>query len=187
MNVRDGGIRLELPRFHLWFGILLAYATLGNVVGVFNIGFTVIGTEGNLAGRVYGAFGHANETAALIVCLLPAYIATAQSGRRITALLWVLAGLTSGTLLILTGSRGALVSLALATILGSYLCATSSHGVAPRLSRQDRDACHKGRADDVREPRHGESIRQSVYFALCRAVLQRKRSRRADIHALVKT
>jgi hypothetical protein len=161
----------------IWFGILLAYATLGNVVGVFNIGFTLIGTEGNLAGRVYGAFGHANETAALIVCLLPAYIATAQSGRRSSALLWVLAGLTSGTLLILTGSRGALVSLALA----------SSHGVAPRLSRQDRDACHKGRADDVREPRHGESIRQSVYFALCRAVLQRKRSRRADIHALVKT
>jgi O-antigen ligase len=182
-----GGIRLELPRFHLWFGILLAYATLtwlaagiviqykafdflssginlkalfedatvfvlffygsrtlqdaefqlkclllavatanavaiGNVVGVFNIGFTVIGTEGNLAGRVYGAFGHANETAALIVCLLPAYIATAQSGRRFTALLWVLAGTISGVLLILTGSRGALVSLALATILGSYLC-----------------------------------------------------------------
>jgi hypothetical protein len=50
--------------------LLLAVATanavaIGNVVGVFNIGFTVIGTEGNLAGRVYG---HANETAALIVC-----------------------------------------------------------------------------------------------------------------------
>lgn len=182
------GMHLELPRVHLWFGVLLAYATLtwliagvliqykafdlrssgfdlkillydnavvaamflygtrtlvdvefvlkclllavaaanaiaiGNVAGVFDIGVTVVGTEGNLLGRIYGAFGHANDTAALIVCLLPAYIAAAFSGGRVATVLWVLAGAASGALLFLTGSRGAFVALALTAILGSYLC-----------------------------------------------------------------
>jgi O-antigen ligase len=182
-----GGVWMELPRFHFWFGILLAYATLtwliagiliqyktfdlrssgvdlkamlfdnailfalffygtrtledagfqlkclllavatanaiaiGNVAGIFDIGLTIVGT-GPLAGRVYGAFGHANETAALIVCLLPAYAAAAFSAGRVATLLWVSAGMASGVLLILTGSRGALVALALAGIFGSYIC-----------------------------------------------------------------
>ena len=183
-----GGMRMELPRIHLWFGILLTYATLtwlaagiliqyktfdllssgfnlktqlfenaivfvlflygtrtlqdaefqlkclllavatanaiaiGNVTGIFDIGVTVVGIEGNLAGRVYGAFGHANETAALIVCLLPAYIAAAFSAGRVASLLWVLAAMISGTLLFLTGSRGAFVAVTLSGIVGSYLC-----------------------------------------------------------------
>ena len=139
-----GGLRLELPQLHLWFAVLIAYATLswlivgvlvqyksytllgsgidlkaklldnaivfamylygtrtlqdakfllkcmllavtaanaiaiGNVAGLFEIGITPVGTEGNLTGRVFGAFGHANETAALTVCLLPAYVAAAS-------------------------------------------------------------------------------------------------------------
>jgi O-antigen ligase len=183
-----GGMRMELPRVHLWFGILLAYATLtwlvagiliqyktfdlrgsgfdlkillydnaavfvmflygtqtledvkfvlkcmliavatanaiaiGNVAGILDIGVTIVGTEGNLVGRIYGAFGHANETAALILCLLPAYVAAAFAAGRAAALLWVLAGTISGALLILTGSRGAFVGLALTVIFGSYLC-----------------------------------------------------------------
>jgi O-antigen ligase len=186
--VVSGGMRLELPRIQIWFGILLAYATLtwlaagiliqyktfdlvdsgielktelfenaiifflflygprtlqdadfqlkclllavaianaiaiGNVTGVSDIGVTVIGVEGNLAGRVYGAFGHANETAALIVCLLPAYIAAALAAGRLASVLWVLAAMISGALLILTGSRGAFVALTLSAICGSYLC-----------------------------------------------------------------
>jgi putative inorganic carbon (HCO3(-)) transporter len=183
-----GGIRLELPKVHLWFGLLIAYATLswlavgllvryesytlvssgidlkaflldnaivfalylygtrtlqeakfllkcillavaaanaiaiGNATGLFQIGVTTIGTEGNLNGRVFGAFGHANETAALTVCFLPAYVAAAFSSRGMARLFWALAGAVSATLMIMTGSRGAFMGLALAVVFGSYLC-----------------------------------------------------------------
>jgi putative inorganic carbon (HCO3(-)) transporter len=183
-----GGLRLELPQLHLWFAVLIAYATLswlivgvlvqykfytllgsgidlkaelldnamvfavylygtrtlqdakfllkcilltvtaanaiaiGNVAGLFEIGITPIGTEGNLTGRVFGAFGHANETAALIVCLLPAYVAAAFSSRGMARVFWALAGSVSATLMIMTGSRGAFVGLALAAVFASYLC-----------------------------------------------------------------
>jgi len=183
-----GGFRLELPQVHLWFAVLIAYATLtwliagiliqyksykllssgidlkaelvdnviifavylygtrtlqeakfllkcillavtaanaiaiGNVAGLFQIGITTVGTEGNLIGRVFGAFGHANETAALIVCLLPAYVAAALSSRGAARLFWALAGTVSAALMIMCGSRGAFVGLALAAVFGSYIC-----------------------------------------------------------------
>ena len=186
--VVQGGMRLELPNVQLWFGVLIAYATLtwliagiliqykfykllssgidlkaelfdnaivfalylygtrslqeakfllkcillavtaanaiaiGNAAGLFNIGITTIGTEGNLTGRVFGAFGHANETAALTVCLLPAYVAAALASGGAARLFWALAGSVSATLMTMTGSRGAFVGLALAAVFGSYLC-----------------------------------------------------------------
>ena len=183
-----GGMRMELPKVHLWFGVLIVYATLtwfvaglilqyksytlvssgidlkanlldnavvfvlylygtrtlgdakfvlkcillavtaanaiaiGNVAGVFDIGTTTVGLEGNLTGRVFGAFGHANETAALCVCLLPAYVAAALSSGGVGRLFWALAGAVSATLLIMTGSRGGFVGLALGIVFGSYVC-----------------------------------------------------------------
>ena len=95
---------------------------IGNVAGLFQIGITTVGAEGNLAGRVFGAFGHANETAALMVCLLPAYVAATLSSRGMARLFWALAGAVSATLMIMTGSRGAFMGLALAIVFGSYLC-----------------------------------------------------------------
>lgn len=183
-----GGLRLELPQIHLWFGVLIAYATLswlttallirydsytllgsgidlkaylldnalvfvlylhgtrtltdarfllkcvllavaaanaiaiGNVAGLFQIGVTTVGIEGNLAGRVYGAFGHANETAALIACLLPAYLAMALSATGVRRVFWGLAGAVSAALMIMSGSRGAFTSLVFSLIVGSYIC-----------------------------------------------------------------
>ena len=179
---------MELPQLHLWFGVLIAYATLtwlvvglliqyksytllssgidlkanlldnvivfvlylygtrtlgdakfllkctllavtaanaiaiGNVAGLFQIGITTVGIEGNLTGRVFGAFGHANETAALIVCLLPAYVAAALSSGAAARLFWALAGTVSAALMMMCGSRGAFVGLALAAVFGSYTC-----------------------------------------------------------------
>ncbi len=186
--VARGGLRLELPQVHLWFGVLIAYATLtwlvagiliqyksytllssgidlkaqlldnaivfalflygtrslqetkfllkcillavtvanaiaiGNVAGLFQIGITPVGVEGNVTGRVFGAFGHANETAALTVCLLPAYVAAALSSGGIARLFWAFAGAVSATLMVMCGSRGAFVGLALAAGLASYIC-----------------------------------------------------------------
>jgi hypothetical protein len=183
-----GGIRLQLPKVHLWLGVLILYATLswltigllvryksytllssgidlkaflldnvlvfvlflygtetladarfllkcilfavaaanavaiGNVAGLFHIGMTTVGIGGNLTGRVFGAFGHANETAALIACLLPAYVAAAFSSNGMARVLWALAGTTSAGLMIMSGSRGAFASVVLATIVGSFMC-----------------------------------------------------------------
>jgi hypothetical protein len=183
-----GGMRLELPQVHLWFGVLIVYAVLtwlaaglliryesytlvqsgidlkanlldnvlvfalflygtqtladarfvlkcillavaaanaiaiGNVAGLFHIGLTTVGTEGNLAGRVFGAFGHANETAALIACLLPAYVAAAFSSGGVGRFFWTLAGAVSATLMVMSGSRGGFVGLALGLVVGSYIC-----------------------------------------------------------------
>jgi O-antigen ligase len=109
--------------------ILLAVAAanaiaIGDVAGLFDIGINRVGVgaEGNLVGRVFGAFGHANETAALIVCLLPVYVAAALSSGRIVRWFWALAGAVSATLMIMAGSRGALLSLALTAVIGSYIC-----------------------------------------------------------------
>jgi O-antigen ligase len=182
-----GGMRMELPKLHMWFGLLIVYATLtwltaalliryefytlldsgidlkgrlldnavlfavylygtrtlddakfvlkcvllavaaanaiaiGNVLGLFHVGVTEVGT-GLLAGRVFGAFGHANETAALIVCLLPTYVAAAVSSARIARWFWAAAGAVSAAMMMMTGSRGAFVGLLLAVVFGSWLC-----------------------------------------------------------------
>jgi O-antigen ligase len=182
-----GGFRMELPQLHMWFGLLIAYATLtwltaaliikykfytvlgsgidlkgslydnallfvlylygirtfadakfllkcfllaitaanaiaiGNVLGLVDIGTTKVGS-GLLSGRVFGAFGHANETAALCVCVLPAYIAAALSSDRIGRWLWGLAAAISAVMMMMTGSRGAFVGLMLGVVFGSWLC-----------------------------------------------------------------
>jgi O-antigen ligase len=185
-----GGMRLELPKVHLWLAVLIVYATLswltagllirykfytlvssgidlkallldnvivfvlylygtrtlgdarfvlkcillaiaiangvaiGNAAGIFDFGVTRVGvgSEGNLAGRVFGAFGHANETAALTLCFLPAYVAVAFSSIGVGRLLWVLSGVISATLMIMSGSRGAFMGLTVAAIFGSLIC-----------------------------------------------------------------
>jgi O-antigen ligase len=185
--VQHGGIRLELPKIQVWFGILIACATLswlatgiivryrfytllgsaielksflldnalvfvvylygtrnfsdakfllkclllaiavanavaiGNVAGLVDIGTTKVG-EGNLAGRLFGAFGHANETAALIVCLLPAYVAATLSSTGFARWVWAFAGAGSAAAMVMTGSRGAFLGLALGVGFGLYSC-----------------------------------------------------------------
>ncbi|MFZ1906528.1 MAG: O-antigen ligase family protein [Steroidobacteraceae bacterium] len=186
--VQHGGIRLELPQVHAWFGILIACATLswlftaiiiryrfytvvgsgielknflldnvlvfgvylygarnysdakfllkclllaiavanavaiGDVAGLIDIGTTKVGETGNLAGRLFGAFGHANETAALVVCLLPAYIAATLSSAGVERWMWGLAGAGSAAAMVMTGSRGAFVGVALGLVFGLYIC-----------------------------------------------------------------
>jgi O-antigen ligase len=95
---------------------------IGNVAGLFQIGATPVGNEGNITSRVFGAFGHANETAALIVYLLPAYMAATLSAGGIVRVLCAFAGIASAALLVLTGSRSGVVAFVLAGVFGSLLC-----------------------------------------------------------------
>ena len=95
--------------------------TLADLAGIVNLGIT-IGTGGVEADRVFGVFGHANDTAALIVCLLPMMVAVAFSSRGPVRLFWYAGVFASLAVLMLTVSRGAYVGLALGYAWAVWLC-----------------------------------------------------------------
>lgn len=94
-------------------------ATLADSVGLLHLGMKV-GERGPEAGRIFGAFGHANDTGTLIVTVLPAMIAMMVTSQR-HRLLWVGAMLVSSLVLILTVSRGAFVGLFLGTAWAAFM------------------------------------------------------------------
>jgi hypothetical protein len=96
-------------------------ATLSDVMGLTSLGVRV-GDSGAEEGRVFGVFGHANETGALIVTLVPAMIAAAMASHRFTRLAWIFAMVASTIVMILTVSRGAYVAAVLGTAWAAYLC-----------------------------------------------------------------
>jgi O-antigen ligase len=103
-----------------WIG-LANILTLADLAGVVHLGITV-GTGGVEADRVFGVFGHANDTAALIVCLLPMMVAVAMSSRSAAKIFWYAGAFASVAVLILTISRGAYVGLAVGYGAGVWLC-----------------------------------------------------------------
>jgi len=97
-------------------------ATIADVVGLTHFGVEV-GTRGAEADRVFGVFGHANESGATIVCLLPMLVAAAVSSRGAARRLFWYAGATASlTVLLLTVSRGAFVAAALGYPIAVFLC-----------------------------------------------------------------
>lgn len=97
-------------------------ATIADVVGLTHFGVEV-GTTGAEADRVFGVFGHANESGATIVCLLPMVIAAAVSSRGIVhRLFWYVGATASLTVLLLTVSRGAFVAAAIGYPIAVILC-----------------------------------------------------------------
>ena len=110
----------------LWKTLALAVSvanvlTLTDVAGLTDFGVRV-GSSGAEADRVFGVFGHANDTGALIVCLLPLLVALAISNRGLARLLWYLAAAVSLAVLILTVSRGAFVALIVGYGWAVWLC-----------------------------------------------------------------
>ena len=91
--------------------------TLTDLAGLTALG-TKVGESGAEADRVFGAFGHANETGALLGCMLPAVVATAIIHRGFWRLFWYGCAAATGLVLILTVSRGAYVGVAI-----GYVCA----------------------------------------------------------------
>lgn len=103
-----------------WIG-LANILTLGDLAGIVPLHVT-IGQGGVEADRVFGVFGHANDTGALIVCLLPLMVAVAVSSRSLARLYWYAGAFASIAVLILTVSRGAFVGLAGGYAAGVWLC-----------------------------------------------------------------
>ena len=85
--------------------------TLTDLAGLTSLG-TKVGETGAEADRVFGAFGHANETAALLACMLPGLIATVTSHRGFWRLFWLGCAAATALVFVLTVSRGAYVGVA---------------------------------------------------------------------------
>jgi len=95
--------------------------TLLDVAGIVHLNI-YIGDSGVQEGRVFGVFGHANDTGTLIACMLPPMIAVMFAARGLARTLWIAGIFASIAVLILTVSRGAFAAVAIGTLLGAYLC-----------------------------------------------------------------
>ncbi len=71
---------------------------------------------------MFGVFGHANDTAAFIVCVLPMMVAVATSARGAARLLWYAGVFASIAVLLLTVSRGAYVGVVVGYGAAIWLC-----------------------------------------------------------------
>ena len=97
------------------------FATIADTAGIIHFGMKV-GDHGPEMGRVFGAFGHANDTGSLIVCVLPAMIAMMITNQGAKRIMWFGCMMASSLVLILTVSRGAFVGLFVGTVWGAWLC-----------------------------------------------------------------
>jgi O-antigen ligase len=101
---------------------LLIGAVLANLItvldaaGVISLGFRIRDD-----GRTAGAIGESNQYAAFILLFLPATIAAAASARGFVRLLWLGGTLIGVMTLVMTGSRGGFVGLAMMCAVGLYL------------------------------------------------------------------
>jgi O-antigen ligase len=85
--------------------------TLTDLVGLTGLG-TKVGESGAEADRVFGAFGHANETGALLALMLPPSIMMVMTHRGFWRLFWLGCCVATAAVFILTVSRGAFVGIA---------------------------------------------------------------------------
>ena len=85
--------------------------TLTDLAGLTGLG-TKLGESGAEADRVFGAFGHANETGALLALMLPGVIAMVLTSRGFWRLFWLGCSAATAAVFILTVSRGAFVGVA---------------------------------------------------------------------------
>jgi O-antigen ligase len=85
--------------------------TLTDLVGLTGLG-TKLGESGAEADRVFGAFGHANETGALLSLMLPGTIALTMTNRGFWRLFWLGCAVSTAAVFVLTVSRGAFVGVA---------------------------------------------------------------------------
>jgi O-antigen ligase len=95
--------------------------TLTDLVGITGLGMKV-GESGAEADRVFGAFGHANETGSFLACVLPPLIATTISSRgALWRLFWVGCTAATAAVFVLTVSRGAYVGALLGYPIAAYM------------------------------------------------------------------
>ena len=95
--------------------------TLADLAGIVHLNITV-GSGGVEADRVFGVFGHANDTATVIVTTLPMLITVAISSRSAARIFWYVGAFASLAVLVLTVSRGAYVGVVVGYGAAVWLC-----------------------------------------------------------------
>ena len=100
---------------------LSSILTLTDVIGLTHFGVRV-GQEGAEADRVFGMFGHANETGALLVAMVPPMVAVAAATRGVARVWWYACVLSTLAVLILTVSRGSYVAVVLGYGVAAFAC-----------------------------------------------------------------
>jgi len=106
------------------FAIIFAIAdfcTLTDVMGVTRFG-VLIGDDGIESNRVFGFFGHANETAAMLIFLIPIKVAFAIKAQGIRRALWALAVGIGLTVFLLNGSKGGFLGMVVGSAWAAYIC-----------------------------------------------------------------
>ena len=93
--------------------------TLTDLAGLTALG-TKVGEKGAEADRIFGAFGHANETGALLGCMLPGVIAMIST-RGFWRLFWIGCAIATGLVFVLTVSRGAYVGAAVGYTVAVFM------------------------------------------------------------------
>ncbi len=96
-------------------------ATLLDVAHIVHLGMT-IGHSGQEEGRVFGVFGHANDTAALINGLLPVSVAVALGSQGTRRTMWFGFALATMLVFLLTISRGGYVAMLLGSMVAAFMC-----------------------------------------------------------------
>jgi O-antigen ligase len=94
--------------------------TLTDLGGITAFG-TKVGEEGAEADRVFGAFGHANETGSMLACMLPPLFAISLSSRGFWRLFWYACSAATAVVFILTVSRGAYVAVLIGYPIAAYM------------------------------------------------------------------
>lgn len=101
--------------------VISSFFTLLDVAGIVHLNIYV-GDSGVQEGRVFGVFGHANETGTLLACFLPALFAETTSSRGFGRAFWLIGTAASITVFLMTISRGAFAGLFVGLLWGGYLC-----------------------------------------------------------------
>lgn len=96
--------------------------TMVSLTGIVHIGTDVVGMDNDYGvSRVWGYFGHPNSTGMLMVTILPFYFVEAESSRGPWRAAWVASGLATLALILMTGSRAALVALFASAVWSLWL------------------------------------------------------------------
>jgi len=91
--------------------------TIAKATGIIAFGAPVM-----TADRVDGVIGDANETGTVIACLLPVYVSIILSAKGFGRIFWLVCMTLSVVVMLMGGSRGALVGLLFGALWAAYLC-----------------------------------------------------------------
>jgi hypothetical protein len=115
-GVQNADDAMKVIKWILIGAVFANLATVLDTAGIVNLGY-----QERVDGRTQGAMGESNQYAAYIILFIPGMIAAAVGSRGVRRLAWLGAALLSCFALAMTASRGGIVGMVLACVIGAYL------------------------------------------------------------------